>query len=335
MSLFENIKLTNNGLNLQSKAQVGKMLKFTNIKIGDGKIGSTPVSTITDLKNFKLTIELNKFKVLTDGQAVIGGILSNTSVTEGFYWREIGLYAEDPDTGLEILYAYGNCGDLAEFIPAVDSNTIIEKVVNIIILTSNMENVTASINNSLVYLSLDGDSSNTTVTFTKSEEKTDIESGDKLSVLFGKIKKWFSSFSKVAFSGNYNDLEGTPDNYDLPVATKDLLGGIKIGENLTVHEDGTVDAEASSSSLFFENVTVLSTDWVEDTTYEEFGYKADISCEGTTVDYFPEVVFSLAEAISGNYSPICSSGEGIVTIYAVDLPETDITIPTISCSEGA
>ena len=151
MSLFENIKLTNNGLNLQSKAQVGKMLKFTNIKIGDGKIGSTPVSIITDLKNFKLTIELNKFKVLTDGQAVIGGILSNTSVTEGFYWREIGLYAEDPDTGLEILYAYGNCGDLAEFIPAVDSNTIIEKVVNIIILTSNMENVTASINNSLSF----------------------------------------------------------------------------------------------------------------------------------------------------------------------------------------
>lgn len=43
------------------------------------------------------------------------------------------------------------------------------------------------------FLSKNGDSSNTTVTFTESEEKTDIESGDKLSVLFGKIKKWFKS----------------------------------------------------------------------------------------------------------------------------------------------
>lgn len=43
------------------------------------------------------------------------------------------------------------------------------------------------------FLSKNGDSSNTTVTFIESEEKTDIESGDKLSVLFGKIKKWLKS----------------------------------------------------------------------------------------------------------------------------------------------
>lgn len=57
------------------------------------------------------------------------------------------------------------------------------------------------------FLPKTGDSSNTTVTFTEFEEKTDIESGDKLSTLFGKIKKWFGSLANVAFSGSYNDLK--------------------------------------------------------------------------------------------------------------------------------
>ena len=87
--------------------------------------------------------------------------------------------------------------------------------------------------------------------------------------------------------------------------------------------------------LTFSNITLETTAWVEDTTYEEFGYRADIPCVGITDNYFPEVVFKLEEATSGNYSPICSSGNGIVTIYAVDVPENDIIIPTISCSEGA
>ena len=121
--------------------------------------------------------------------------------------------------------------------------------------------------------------------------------------------------------------------YELPVASENTLGGIKIGSGLTINEDGV--AEVTSRGIMFENLVVSSKDWIEDTTYEQFGYKADISCEGVTEEFFSDVVFGIEEAISGNYAPISKTSEGIVTIYAVDIPEGDITIPTIKCIKGA
>ena len=67
--------------------------------------------------------------------------------------------------------------------------------------------------------------------------------------------------------------------------------------------------------------------WVADTTYSDYGYKADIALEGVTADIYVEVIFALTEATSGDYAPICSSGAGTVTIYSK--VNTAITIPTI------
>lgn len=50
-----------------------------------------------------------------------------------------------------------------------------------------------------------------TPTFLEESTRTNIASGDKLSLIFGKIKKFFSDLKAVAFSGSYNDLSDTPD----------------------------------------------------------------------------------------------------------------------------
>ena len=49
------------------------------------------------------------------------------------------------------------------------------------------------------------------VQFTQADERKNIESKEALPVLFGKIAKWLADLKKVAFSGNYNDLENKPD----------------------------------------------------------------------------------------------------------------------------
>ena len=36
--------------------------------------------------------------------------------------------------------------------------------------------------------------------------------------------------------------------YELPIASKDVLGGIKVGENLTITEDGTLNAQAGGNN---------------------------------------------------------------------------------------
>lgn len=59
----------------------------------------------------------------------------------------------------------------------------------------------------------------------------------------------------------YDSIEKDPDQlyavtdadiYDLPVASADTLGGIKVGENLTIGEDGTLNAQAGSATEVIE-----------------------------------------------------------------------------------
>lgn len=47
--------------------------------------------------------------------------------------------------------------------------------------------------------------------FSEAAERNNIESGETISTIFGKIKKWFTDLKAVAFSGSYNDLTDTPD----------------------------------------------------------------------------------------------------------------------------
>ena len=48
----------------------------------------------------------------------------------------------------------------------------------------------------------------------------------------------------------------------------------------------------------------------------------------------PEVIFSMADAISGNFAPVAESYNGGVYLYAADKPEGNIVIPTIICWKG-
>jgi hypothetical protein len=51
---------------------------------------------------------------------------------------------------------------------------------------------------------------NQTPTFSQASTRANIASGEKLSVLFGKIMKFFADLKTVAFTGAYSDLTGKP-----------------------------------------------------------------------------------------------------------------------------
>lgn len=53
-----------------------------------------------------------------------------------------------------------------------------------------------------------------------------------------------------------------------------------------------------------------------------------------TADYYADVVFDAVNASSGIFAPICSSGVNIVTIWANEIPEETITIPTIKATKA-
>lgn len=64
------------------------------------------------------------------------------------------------------------------------------------------------------------DVSNSTVTYTQASNRTNITTGEKLSVAFGKIKKYFADLKTVAFTGSYTDLSSKPS---IPTVTNNLL----------------------------------------------------------------------------------------------------------------
>ncbi len=89
---------------------------------------------------------------------------------------------------------------------------------------------------------------NNTQTFTEAETRENIASGETVPTLFGKIKKFFADLKAVAFSGSYNDLSDKPSPYSLPIASQNTLGGIKVGNNLTIDQDGTLNASGGGAN---------------------------------------------------------------------------------------
>lgn len=77
------------------------------------------------------------------------------------------------------------------------------------------------------------------------------------------------------------------------------------------------------------DIEVSVSDWVADTTYEDYPYKADIVNEDATVDSVPLVVFSLQDAISGLFAPIAEAFNGYVRIWAKEKPTQNIQISSI------
>ena len=142
--------LTNLGLNLLSKAQSGAVLNFTKIKIGNHAY-TGDLSLLTDLIN--PTKELSLESINVENQTTrIRCTLNNSGVLEGYYIREIGVFAMDPDEG-EILYAVSNTGDNpADYIPP-ESSDAVEEIIEFIVSIGTSENVNTIIDGSLVYAS--------------------------------------------------------------------------------------------------------------------------------------------------------------------------------------
>lgn len=80
-----------------------------------------------------------------------------------------------------------------------------------------------------------------------------------------------------------------------------------------------------ASGKVFTDVT--ASDWVQDSTYSDFGYKCILTCDGITANSVVEVILSLDDAISNNYAPICETGDNTVTIYSK--VNNTIVIPVI------
>ena len=106
----------------------------------------------------------------------------------------------------------------------------------------------------------------------------------------------------------------------------------RISEELADLEAGT--AVELKKRSFFDTVVSASA-FVADSTSEDYPYRAAVSLSGVISGMIPEVIFGLADAVSGNFAPVAEAYDGGVYIWAAEVPEASTTIPTIICWRDA
>ncbi len=101
------------------------------------------------------------------------------------------------------------------------------------------------------------DAQDKTVSFTEASSAENISTGEKLSVLFGKIAKWFTSFGDAAWksvgttSGTVASGDHTHSNY-IPTSQKGADGGVASLSGLKItpaQASATVDTISASTTL--------------------------------------------------------------------------------------
>lgn len=151
MGKFDSFTLTRNGALLMSKVTAGQKLTFTRCAIGDGELPyGTDLCDLTTLVSEKMSLLINSVAFKSAGHAIVRTTYNNRNVTAEFYVRELGLFARDPDVG-EILYAVANAGENADLLPAYGGSEVVEQIYDIIVLVGNVTEVTAVIDDSLIY----------------------------------------------------------------------------------------------------------------------------------------------------------------------------------------
>ncbi len=131
MSNFRTHIGTRVGSNLMAKLFSRNLpLTYTHIKFGDGTITNEVIPELTSLINEKISFVVTETPTRTEtGSWNVTTIFTNKELEEPMYLREWGIYARDPDTGKDVLMAYANAGNSADFIHPFDgtSDTYIEQ----------------------------------------------------------------------------------------------------------------------------------------------------------------------------------------------------------------
>nr|DAK39006.1 MAG TPA: tail-collar fiber protein [Caudoviricetes sp.] len=119
MAQFPGLSLTLQGNKMILKSSTGKVddrLIITKAVIGDGQL-SKSIDSLTSLVNPKLEIGLSNVKEVANGQMQLQFNFDNKKVETGFYWREVGVYGKNGDSGQEKLIGYSNASGLTSYIP--------------------------------------------------------------------------------------------------------------------------------------------------------------------------------------------------------------------------
>ena len=160
MAEFNGVTITKAGRTVLAKAIAGKPLKFSRVSCGDGTLTENQdiyefeglINELHSLKIFTCEVGHNADGTLSPGVAELRAGFDNKNLKTGFYIREVGVFAEDPDTGEEVLYGYCNSGDKCGYMPEYGGSDVVEFLYKFYVVIDQAQNVTAISASGIVYV---------------------------------------------------------------------------------------------------------------------------------------------------------------------------------------
>lgn len=99
---------------------------------------------------------------------------------------------------------------------------------------------------------------------------------------------------------------------------------------LTAAGKRKLDDLNADAVLVFSNIEVPASTWVADSTYADYGFKANLTCTGVTANHAVAVTFLPADLDNYTIAPVAASTTDTVTVYCGIQPTVAITVPSVT-----
>lgn len=145
MPNWNGLVLTKKGQLLQAKVGTGIVLALTKMKLGAGVLPEgTSLEDLTDLVEPKQNVGIASKEVLEEQKMCkISATITNVGLSAGYYVRELGIFANDPDDG-EILYAVTS-DSAPDYLPPEGGSTSVSQEFAVYIAAENASSVEVQI----------------------------------------------------------------------------------------------------------------------------------------------------------------------------------------------
>ena len=239
MGAFKSAVITKKGQALTAKiVQGGTKLEFTQIKTSENAL-SGDLASLTSIGTIKQAEKVASVVRQNDYNVKVSASFSNAGLTSGYYVRNIGLYAMDPDEG-EILFSVSVADESnasADWMPPHTGVSVSSLMVDLITAVSNASSVSVVVD--------------PTATATVGQI---MEVNERLTALDNSITTTTSTFLNGSVAGGVKvnkvlgkSEQGTTTGKNLlkNVATSQVINGV----TFTVKEDGSVVANGTATDL--------------------------------------------------------------------------------------
>jgi hypothetical protein len=135
--------VTNTGRDIIARIIAGLNVTFSKIVIGDGYDYDTDnFETKTELVNEIKSLSISNMQISSSNVVELTAEFGKSDIEDAFWYREIGIYIIDPDDETkEILFAYGNRNDTAEYITPHIQNYAVLKTIKCLVSVGASANV--------------------------------------------------------------------------------------------------------------------------------------------------------------------------------------------------